>query len=72
MLCSYARNCDGKLVGSYSQIFCDSLDSSGMLIQHSGILLALSLSCGYKLEVCAVEPPCTRVEAETGDKAADE
>jgi len=40
-----------------------------MLIQHSGILLALSLSCGYNFEVCAVEPPCTRVEAETGDKA---
>ena len=49
--------------------FCDSLDLSGMLIQHSGILLALSLSCGYNLEVCAVEPSCTRVKAETGDKA---
>ena len=48
---------------------CDLLDSSGMLIQHSGILLALSLSRGYNFEVCAVEPPCTRVEAETGDKA---
>ena len=48
---------------------CDKLDSSGMLIQHSGILLALSLSCGYNFEVCAVEPPCTRVEAETGDIA---
>ena len=40
-----------------------------MLIQHLGILLALSLSRGYNFEVCAVEPPCTRVEAETGDKA---
>ena len=69
MLCSYTRNCDGKLVCSYSQKFCDELDSSGMLIQHSGILLALSLSCDYNLEVCAVEPPCTRVEAKTGDKA---
>ena len=32
-------------------------------------LLALSLSCSLNFEVCAVEPPCTRVEAETGDKA---
>ena len=40
-----------------------------MLILDSGILLALSLSCGYNFEVWEVEPPCTRVKAETGDKA---
>ena len=39
-----------------------------MLILDSGILLALSLSCGYNFEVWEVEPPCTRVKAETGDK----
>ena len=51
------------------KIFAISLTLSGMLFQHSGILLAISLTCGYNLEVCAVEPRCTRVEAETGDKA---
>ena len=40
-----------------------------MLILDSGILLALSLSCGYNFEVWEVEPPCTRVKAKTGDKA---
>ena len=40
-----------------------------MLILDSGILLALSLSCGCNFEVWEVEPPCTRVKAETGDKA---
>ena len=40
-----------------------------MLILDSGILLALSLSCGYNFKVWEVEPPCTRVKAETGDKA---
>ena len=40
-----------------------------MLILDSGILLALSLSCGYNFEVWEVEPPCTCVKAEAGDKA---
>ena len=40
-----------------------------MLILDSGILLALSCQCGYNFEVWEVEPPCTRVKAETGDKA---
>ena len=40
-----------------------------MLILDSGILLALSLSCGYKFEVWEVEPLCTPIKAETGDRA---
>ena len=40
-----------------------------MLILDSGILLALSLSCGYNFKLWEVEPLCTRVKAETGDKA---
>ena len=69
-LCSYTRNCDGKLVGSYSQRkFLRLAWLEWYAYSNSGILLALSLSCGYNFEVCAVEPPCTRVEAETGDKA---
>ena len=40
-----------------------------MLILDSGILLALSLSCGWNFKVWAVELPCTRVKAKTGDKA---
>ena len=68
ILCLYMRNWDGKLVDSYSQI-CVYLDLGGMLILDSGILLALCLSCGYNLKVCALVPPFTRVQATTVDKA---
>ena len=39
------------------------LDLGGMLILDSGILLALSLSCSYNFEVCAVEPPCSDLKS---------
>ena len=33
------------------------------------LILDSSLSCSYNFEVWEAEPPCTRVKAETGDKA---
>ena len=53
----------------YLPEFWFKLDSGGMLILDSGILLALSFSCSYNFKVWEVEPLCTCVKAETGDKA---